>query len=694
MAGGAITVSWRGDTQFRAFIVLAAAIWLATAGPAAAQLSAKDAEGARAAIAASDDRKFAQASALTAHIRDPLTRRLVSWYRLTRSGARPSFREITRFVNENPDWPRLGRLRRLAERALTSATPDRAVIAWFDRHPPLTATGGKRFIEALLRAGESGDATDEIRRIWRRGIFRGDERAFHRTYAKHLRPEDHAARLDYLLWRGRRGAAERLLAIVKFDRGVRAVTQARLAMMAWRSSSAAAVDQALKAVPKAHKDDPGLLYDRIRWNRRKKRDEEARRLLGRVPLDLAHAKKWSLERTVQVRNSLKAGDYEEAYEVARGHRQREGGTFLDAEWIAGWLALRFVHRPEAALRHFTRVYMGANYPISVSRGAYWSGRAAEALKQKSLARDWYESAARHSTALYGQLAARRLGRRKLSLPAEPVVGLPEAKVFDNKDLVRAVRLLDKLGETRLARPLLMHIFRTARTPGERMLASGLALEINRLDVAVRMAKYASYQGQVLITPSYPVIQVPDGNGIEPSLLLALIRQESEFQFSAVSRAGALGLMQLMPFTAAHEARDLGLPYSRARLTSDPQYNMSLGAAHLVRLLDRFDGEYVLVFAAYNAGAHRVDQWISTYGDPRSSAIDVVDWIESIPYQETRNYVQRILESLHIYRAQLGSSRAEVANVFEGWRQVRSTSTAANDGACAKGAPAAQKPVAC
>jgi soluble lytic murein transglycosylase len=324
-----------------------------------------------------------------------------------------------------------------------------------------------------------------------------------------------------------------------------------------------------------------------------------------------------------------------------------------AEFLAGWLALRFLDRPEDASRHFRALYENVSTPISLSRGAYWAGRAAEALRRPEEAAQWYGLAAQHVTTFYGQLAAERLSPGGLLvMPAEPEPDAETAAAFAGRELVRIARMLNRISpEGDREGPFVRRLGLDAATAEEHVLTSRLALDLARPDLAVWAGKQG-VQNAVIAAAGYPVIDMPRSGNPDPALVHALIRQESTFDRRAVSPAGARGLMQLMPGTAQEVARKLGITHSNVRLTDDPEYNVTLGSWYIQNLLERFNGSYVLAIAAYNAGPARVQGWLRQFGDPRAEGIDPVDWIELIPIYETRNYVQRVLEGMYVYRARL------------------------------------------
>jgi len=423
------------------------------------------------------------------------------------------------------------------------------------------------------------------------------------------------------------------------------------------------------------KDDPGLAYERARWRRRAGLNDSALDIIENTPhspSDLGRPDKWWDERQLQARRLIRLRHYAEAYRLVKNNglapkselalppspnrpiKTKYTADFAEAEWMAGWLALVYLKEPEIAYGHFVRMYATVSYPISVARGAYWAGRAAEATGDKKSADRWYQIAARNPTTFYGQLAAEKEGGSKLfRMPQDPKPTADELKAFYQRDLVRVIRAMGAIGEGKWLKPFFMTLLNRSSSTKEQAMIADLAQEVGRVDLGVRAGKYASRDGLVLVDMSYPTTSFPSRTPLDPALVHALSRQESEFNSKAISPVGARGLMQLMPYTAKKVAGSLDMPYSRARLTSDMDYNVLLGSSYLKSLLREFSGSYILAIAAYNAGEANVRNWLRLYGDPRAGEVDPINWIELIPFAETRNYVQRVLESLQVYRFRLG-----------------------------------------
>ena len=619
-------------------------------------LSAADRKAYDTAFHELERRRYRKARQHADKAKNRIPAKVIRWHELTSDRPRADFGELARFLDENPDWPGRGALLRNAELAMPVNLKDARVLAWFEARPAVSSNGARRHAEALLRAGETQRATALIRKTWIEGNFAGrDERAFRKRFAKQLRREDNLARLDRLLWERKYRPAKRQAR--RLGTGYAALTEARIAL-ARRSPG---VDYAIRQVPKQLKRDPGLVYERARWRRRKNRYDGVIELLDPPMPEAPQARRWWSLRKWAARQAYQKGDFSIAYRIAAGHGLDRGLGFAEGEWLAGWLALRSLDQPEAAYRHFERLHAGVRSPISRARGAYWAGEAARALAARgpadewqAKADDWYLKAARHGTTFYGQLAGRRLGQEAaIETAAGPAPDAMARAAFEAREIVKVVHLLGELGEIDLQRRFLLRLKALAESTEDFVLVADLARSQGRPDIALRMAKEARNAGVILFDDLFPLRRLAETESPESALVLAVIRQESAFYDSAVSGAGARGLMQIMPATARRVARQIKVRYSRKRLLSDPEYNLRLGRAYLADMTAKYNGSYILALAAYNAGPARANRWMKDFGDPRTAEVDPVDWIESIPFNETRNYVQRILEGLVVYRKSLG-----------------------------------------
>jgi soluble lytic murein transglycosylase len=586
------------------------------------------------------------------------------WRELLEAADKPPFKAYAEFMARHPDWPSLGTIQGRAEETIDEAVEHRDRLAFFADRKPRTRQGRVRLAQALLGAGRRAEAAALLREAWVADDFPPDEeRYFLGLYREHLRAQDHAARLDRLLWDGQTTAAQRMLAFVGGELDLLATARVRLQGLEKKAEAAVA------AVPKPLRADPGLRFDQLRWYARRGREAEAQALLERPPADLVRPGLWWEHQNRAIRDLVDDKAFAPAYRIARAHGQPEGPAFADGEWLAGWIALRFLGQPDAAARHFERLWGGVTSAISRGRAAYWAGRAAEAAGRKAEAREWYDRGARYPATFYGQLAAARVGvERGALLPPRARASAEARERLRRREAAAVAAALCRADDRGAAQPFFRHLGHTAAKSADALRAVvDLAEECGRADLAVIAAKAAAREGADVephaAFPAPPLrgFRVADPSLAEPPLRLAVARQESQFDPRAASPAGALGLMQLLPSTAQAMAGKLGLPYAKARLTRDPEYNARLGSYYLARQLDRFGGAPALALAAYNAGPSRVVRWLEAYGDPRGEPVEtLVDWIEMIPFGETRNYVQRVLEARGVYAVLLRRDKGGAA----------------------------------
>jgi soluble lytic murein transglycosylase len=640
----------------------------AAQAPLPALLSAEQRQLYDRAFDALDAGKVEEGRRLVSEGRDRFVAKVFRWAELQQPRSGASFEDIAAFIDANPDWPGLDTLSRRAEEALVERTDDSVVMAWFALRGPVTADGAMRYIEALIRNGNRAKAYELIREAWVSNSFgAAQETAFLKRYRQHLEPNDHVRRLDRLIWEGRREDARRQMNRVNED--WKALADARLRLQAVSGG----VDGALRKVPPSLTNHPGLLFERMRWRRKKGQEEGVREILRDPPAELGRADLWWNERAYMVRRSVSAGRMSEAYAFAKDHGLNGGAGLTEAEFLAGWVALRFLDKPEPALGHFRRLHEAARFPVTQARAAYWAGRAAAAIGDVKGSQAWYEKAAVHVTTYYGQIAATAMGQGSAPALATPAPTAEERQAFERSELFRAARVLSEISQTQRVKAFITRLVLNAKTPGQHTLASELATRLKRPDLAVSAAKRSAQVAGVAIPDhGWPTIEI-SGNPPEQALVLATIRQESAFETDAVSRAGARGLMQLIPPTARAVAKQLNLPSDNIekRLLAEPSLNLRLGRAYLAGLIDDYDGSYLLALAAYNAGPGRVQRWLKENGDPRKPQIDAIDWIELIPIDETRNYVQRVFENLQVYRYRLNGKAVE-ERIDQDLRRRRST----------------------
>ncbi|HSC18958.1 MAG TPA: lytic transglycosylase domain-containing protein [Rhizomicrobium sp.] len=609
------------------------------------------------AYAATEHDNWSAALALAAQGHDAMARRFIEWRYLLDKDSGAPFDRIAAFLHDYPEWPMRDALYARAEAVMGGNLPAQTVLAFYAGHQPVTPVGKIRLGEAYLATGNPSKGRALIQQAWIAGDF--DSAQEYEIVSRHrdiLTADIDRARLNRLLLDDETTEARRELPRAPAD--AQQVAQVRIAL---RTAPAQGVEM-IGRLPASLQNDPGLLFDRIRLMRAWKQVDTIALYLSRMPtrqLAQIDPGKWWSELSADAREAIAERHFQTAHSIIAYSGLTSGDEFSDAQFLAGWLDLRFLRNPREARTHFLLLGKNLDRPISKSRAYYWAGRASEAATESALARADYRYAAQYSQTFYGQLALAKLD----PTPVLHVAGTPapttaaDVAQYESQDLTRAIHVIGDLG-------LVAHLRTFATYDAEthpeakhlKLLLTDLA-NMGFTDAAIRAAKTAAYRGIHLLPYSHPVIGLPGYSGPgytpEPAFVLALIRQETEFDPAAISGSGARGLMQLMPASAKLDAQRGNLPFWPNRLLSDTSYNMQLGMIELGDNLGYFGGSYLLAVAAYNAGRTNVNRWINTYGDPRSPVVDPVDWIEEIPFVETRNYVQRVLENAEVYRNRLG-----------------------------------------
>lgn len=584
-----------------------------------------------------------------ARISEPSARRLGLWLLLDTNGPSLGFAEVDRSLRDMADWPRPARRRLAAERLIaTSGLTPRQVIAWFGREAPATPEGVMALASALRGVGDNRAAADLIRRTWRGKPFDlDDQRAMMSRFGDVLTVDDHVRRADMLLFGAQGPAARDLIPLLPEDQ--QALAQARIA---FRQKSPTALALA-SALPPSVAAAPGLAFEKAAHYRRAGLDQLARAELVRFPREV-----WSDEMGTRIwderyqltLSALRNGDSRAAYEAAANTGLQTGADAVEAEFYAGWIALTRLKDPARAEAHFKHIDRVGTSPITLARGLYWRGRAVEALAGVDAADVFYQAAARHRTTFYGQLAAERAGYARLDLGKDPATGPRERARFEAKDTTRGARILYETGNRDLFRNFVLGLDDVLESDADQAMLVDLVRGYGDQDTSMKVVRAAAQRGFILPDRGYPVRTPPEvSNAPEPALVLSITRQESGFDPLVRSGVGARGMMQLMPATAAATARRMGVPYAPSML-DEPDYNMRLGSTYLGSLISTFGGSYVMAVAGYNAGPGRSTQWAGFCGDPRSATVDPIDYIECIPFSETRNYVMRVMEAVAVYRA--------------------------------------------
>ena len=610
------------------------------------------------AIAAARKGNVSYAGELQQTITDPLARKLVEWM-ILRSEDNESI-ELGRyiaFISENPTWPAIGLLRRRAEAVLWSERPDPAAVrGFFAKHGPTSAKGKFALARTLLLQGDRAGAQRLVRDAWRNDAFGSDlEGPALDVFNDLVLPADHKARMDMRFYAEDADGA--LRAANRAGGDAPALAKARIAVLRKASNAKALLD----ALPAESRRDVGCVFSRVQLLRRTEKAAEAAELILSVPNDPAQTvdpDQWWVERRLVVRKLIDAGDAKKAYRIARDAATPVRENYrVDQQFTAGWIALRFLNDPATALAHFARISERTSNPIALARSGYWQGRAAEALGRKEEARGHFEAAAQYSTAYYGQIARARLGHKDIVLRPAPHAPPERRDELGRLEVVRAIELLYGVDERDLIAGALADLGERSSDVVALAAIAEVAAQHKDGRAMALLGKAALGRGLALEHYAFPTVGIPDyrpiGPQVEPAVVYAIARQESTFNPKTLSAARAMGLMQVTPAAGRYVTGKFHAPYDEKRIMSDQSYNVQLGAAELGDLLADYHGSYILAFVGYNAGRGRVKDWIAKHGDPRDPKVDPIDWVERIPISETRNYVERVLENLQVYRVRFG-----------------------------------------
>jgi len=584
-----------------------------------------------------------------------LDRKILAWSIAIHGGDGVTSTEISNIAQDLPTWPGQTVMRKNAEKALTEENlSSRSILTAFGNRKPASVDGAMLLASANLKLGNVNAANKTIAPFWREEkLSRSQEAKILSDLGGALTQQDHRHRMHSMLYRDRLHAGERIAGKAKQF----SLAKARAAV----TRKASNAGKLLEAVAPSSKQDTGYLFARIEHARRQGKYEKAAKLLLPSPRQqskLIDPDEWWVERRIVSREMLERGHPKTAYKLASQHSANSAADIADAEFHAGWYALQNLKDKTTAQRHFQRLLDVTSRPISQARGHYWMARASSG----EAATQHYRAAAKHSGTYYGQLAASKLGVKKIVISrAKPTEA--NRSSYSKREQVRAIKRLEAIGYPKRAEAFYRNLAKTLNSPGELALLSLDAERKGNFPLALHVGKTGYQRGFDVGTLSWPLGAIPGSAKIGNTgraLAYAIARQESTFNKAAVSPANARGLLQLLPGTAKAVARRKGLKYSFKRLTRDAGYNATLGAAYLSEQLDKFGGSYILTFAAYNAGPRRVEEWISRFGDPRGKSLnEVIDWVERIPFTETRSYVQRVMENYQVYKARIGGSRLSI-----------------------------------
>ena len=631
-------------------------------------LNEKDFAKAKETIKFINSRKWNSAIKSSSKVKNKEFRDLVTWMYLKTTGNAATFNDYKNFIEQHSDYPRINRIKYLAEQKiyLRNNSPT-SIINWFQKNPPLGGLGKIKLAEAYLEQEKTAEVEKLVKEGWTTAEISKNNLGYYRAkFKKFLTSDDHLKRADYLAWEKKYWDLKRMLKYLPKDE--RALFNARQILM----SNSYGVDNAISKVPAHLKRDPGLEYDRLKWRNRRGRLEGSLEILfenaNKTGSQMIRPDKWWEQRKSIARTLIYKKRYKTAYKIASEHSMSAGPSFAEAEWLSGWIALSFLNSPEYAINHFENFYNNVGYPISLARGAYWLGSTYKILKNKDLANKYFSEGAKFPMTYYGQLSFNEIKPgENFELIDQSNFNKEYEKEFNKNKLVRHVILLKELDATKHAKDIIKHLATLNIEKGSEVLAARLSTDVERYDFAIQISKQASYEKRFFNKYNYPIINTPKiinkKQMPNPEVVLAIIRQESEFDRKANSWAGARGMMQLMKYTAKLVAKQAKLPYSISGLTKDPEYNIRLGSYYFNSLMENYNGVYPFAIAAYNAGPNRVKTWRKINGDPSKGQLSYVNWVELIRFKETRNYVQRVIENINVYKYMLNKEPVRIDNFF-------------------------------
>jgi soluble lytic murein transglycosylase len=594
------------------------------------------------------------------HADNPVLVKIIKWLGYQDGYAEGGAMEIANFIDKNPTWPSMKLLKNKLEFSITGKEPAADIIKYFVAYPPATGHGMRILAEAKIETGSGmKEAIEMLKQSWQQGDFSRDElESFLRYHGKILTQEDHYKRVDKLLWDENIAEAKHLYPLLGEEQ--KKIVQVRLHMMGKHPSAIARVSEALKR-------DPGILYEDIKLQSGRENFALVYQMLYPVITTMPNQPKWWKIKNRLIRELLDRNEIDKAYYIAKNHGNEVGSSeYPDAEWLAGWIALRYLGKPEEAYKHFYNMYNNVKFPVSLSRAAYWAGRAAQSNHNKDISQNWFIVSAAYPTTFYGQLSNLKINGSDsvLALPKDPQMGILQENSTTVRELLNAAYILEYSGQTVFAEKFIKAAINSVDTPGEMAYIGEFGIRIGRTNFAVVAGKEALTKGVALVNHGWPETKyMPQEISVEKPFVLSIIRQESVFNPNAISSAKAMGLMQLIPETAKRMAKIMRVSYSPSSLIANPGYNIKLGSYYLKHLIDEWDGSYILAIASYNAGPGNVHKWIKKYRDPREmrNIEDIVDWVESIPFNETRNYVQRVLENIQVYRSKTPDNQLSLAD---------------------------------
>ena len=596
-----------------------------------------------------DQKKWARSIKGIEKINDKVARKIIIWRWLIANDGVSSKKDLENFYQSSTTWPKINKVKaKIESKKVTNDI--KKTLDWFQENPPITPIAKIKLSEILIKNNFIEEGNWLLKEAWVNNSFSySEEKYILKSYKNIITNSENTKRLENLIWKRQWSSANRQLKRVSSD--IKQFSIAKIKLSRRRGN----VDQAIKNVPKSLINEESLIYERVKWRRKARLEKPSLELLLSYYGEYSYPKKWWREVNYHTRKQLSYKNYKLATKILEQYNLSSKDYLSEAQWLAGWLSLTFNKDPKSAYKYFSKMFLEVKTPISKARASYWAGKASEEIGNREDLKIWYERAAAFPATFYGQLALKKLNR-ELFLPAQSIeFNQNEFKKFKENELVRALILLLQVENRKLSRIFAMHLVTQAKNTKDILMLSKILNDFNQVSFSIFVGKKAIYNNIYIPSLNFPVPNTELMNLINKNteiplpVTLAITRQESAFDTKAKSRAGARGLMQLMPRTARITAKKNNYKYKRIYLTSRPAYNVSIGSFYFKEMLNKFNGSYVLALAAYNAGPSRVNRWLKTYGDPRKNEIDPVTWMELIPISETRNYVQRVIEGIYMYR---------------------------------------------
>ena len=596
-----------------------------------------------------DQKKWARSIKGIEKINDKVARKIIIWRWLIADDGVSSKKDLENFYQSSTTWPKINKVKaKIESKKVTNDI--KKTLDWFQENPPITPIAKIKLSEILIKNNFIEEGNWLLKEAWVNNSFSySEEKYILKSYKNIITNSENTKRLENLIWKRQWSSANRQLKRVSSD--IKQFSIAKIKLSRRRGN----VDQAIKNVPKSLINEESLIYERVKWRRKARLEKPSLELLLSYHGEYSYPKKWWREVNYHTRKQLSYKNYKLATKILEQYNLSSKDYLSEAQWLAGWLSLTFNKDPKSAYKYFSKMFLEVKTPISKARASYWAGKASEELGNREDLKIWYERAAAFPATFYGQLALKKLNR-ELFLPSQSIeFNQNEFKKFKENELVRALILLLQIENRKLSRIFAMHLVTQAKNTKDILMLSKILNDFNQVSFSIFVGKKAIYNNIYIPSLNFPVPDTELMNLINKNteiplpVTLAITRQESAFDIKAKSRAGARGLMQLMPRTARITAKKNNYKYKRIYLTSRPAYNVKIGSFYFKEMLNKFNGSYVLALAAYNAGPSRVNRWLKTYGDPRKNEIDPVTWMELIPISETRNYVQRVIEGIYMYR---------------------------------------------